>query len=85
MSHFLNLFLFLPQHLVTTSKTIALQLSVPLPAPASADSSLVPLVDNSKPPASKPTQNFRYIYTHCQKVPASEPAPADLSPVDGPR
>jgi len=64
-------------HLVTTSKTIPLPLSVSLSAPASADSSPVQLVDTSKPPALKSVRDFRYVYTHRQKVPVSELAPAD--------
>jgi len=59
-------------------------LPAPLPAPASDDSSPMPLVDTSKPPASKPVRDFRYVYTHRQKVPASELALVDPSPTDGP-
>ena len=50
---------------------------VSLPAPASAASSPVSLVDISEPSASKSVWDFRYVYTHRQKVSASEPAPAD--------
>ena len=55
-----------------------------MPAPASDDSSFVPLVDTLKPSASKIIRNFRYIYNHRQKVHTSKPAPADPSPGDGP-
>jgi len=85
---FKSVLYFSPQHLVTNSKTIFLPLSVPLPAPlpapAPADSSPVPLVDTSESAASKLVQNFRYVYTHLQKVLTSEPAPIDPSPVDSP-
>ena len=55
-----------------------------LPAPASADSLSIPLVDTSKLAASKSVRNFRYVYTHCQKVTASELALTDPSLVDDP-
>jgi len=57
---------------------------VPLPAPASVDSSRMPLVDTSESPASKSVWDFKYVYTRRQKVPSSEPTPADPSPVDNP-
>jgi len=41
-------------------------------------------VDTSEPPASKPVRDFRYVYTHHQKVSASEPVSANLSSVDSP-
>ena len=57
---------------------------MPLHVPASTDSSPVLLVNTSEPPTSKPVQNFRYVYTHRQKVYPSELAPTAPSPVDGP-
>jgi len=41
-------------------------------------------VETQDPPATKPVRDFRYVYTHRLKVPASEPIPASPSPVDGP-
>ena len=83
MSCSMSVLYFSPQRLVTDSKNIPLRLSVPLPvplyAPAPADSSLVPLKDTLEPPASKSIRDFKYVYTHRQKVSASEPTPADLS------
>jgi len=84
MSRSLSLSYFSPQYLVIASKIIFFPLFVSLPAPASDDSSLVPLVATSEPPASKLVRDFRYVYTHCQKVPVSEPVSVDPSPVDGP-
>ena len=55
-----------------------------LPAPAFIDSSFVPLVDTSELSASKSVRDFKYVYTHHQKVSTSEPVPTDPSPVDGP-
>jgi len=75
---------FSPQHPVTSSEIIHLPLSVSLPAPAFIDSSFVPLVDTSELSASKSVRDFKYVYTHHQKVSTSEPVPADPSPVDGP-
>ena len=44
----------------------------------------VPLVETQDHPATKPVRDFRYVYTHHSKVPASELVPAIPSPVDGP-
>ena len=71
------------QNHVTTSEIIPLPLFIQH-APSFTNSSLVPLVDTLDPPALKPIRDFRYIYTHRQKISASEPAPAEPSPVDGP-
>ena len=60
---------------------LSVPLPVPLPAPAYDDFSLVSLAHTSEPPTSKPVWGFIYIYTHRQKVPASEPAPVDHSAV----
>jgi len=57
---------------------------MPLPAPASIISSSVSPVETQDPPAPKPVQDFKYVYTHRPKVPTSEPVLATLSPVDGP-
>jgi len=57
---------------------------VPLPAPAPADSLPVSLVDTSEPHASKSVWDFRYVYTHRQKVLASEPASVNPLPEGGP-
>jgi len=56
---------------------------VPLSAPADADFLPVPPAETTNPTASKPVRNFRYVYTHRPKVPASEPVPPNPSPVDG--
>ena len=79
MSRCLSLLYFSPHH-VTLFDTIPL----PLSAPASADSSPVPLVDTSEPSASKSVRDFTYVYTNRQKVHAAEPALADPSLVDDP-
>jgi len=68
---------FFQQNHVTAFETIPLQLSVLLPAPASADSSPMSLVDTSEPPASKPVRDFKCVYTHRQTVPTSEPTPTE--------
>jgi len=39
---------------------------------------------NSDSLASKLVWDFRYVYTHRPKVPASQPVPTNSSPVDGP-
>ena len=39
--------------------------------------------ETTNPPASKPVQDFRYVYTHRPKVPTSESILTNLSPVDG--
>jgi len=83
MSLSLSLFYISPNILLLPLK-LSLPLSVSLPAPVSTNSSLVPLVDTLEPPASIPVRDFRYVYTHRQKVLASEPAPAYPIPVDGP-
>jgi len=57
---------------------------MPLPTPASTISSTVPLAETKDPVASKPVQDFRYVYTHCPKVPASEFIPVIPSPGDDP-
>ena len=44
----------------------------------------MPPAETTDPPASKPVRDFRYVYTHRTKVPASEPVLANPSPVDGP-
>jgi len=75
---------FSPQVPITISKIVPLSLSVSLLTPASTVSSPVPLVETLDPPASKPVRDFRYVYTHRSKVPASGPVPVNSSPVDGP-
>jgi len=44
----------------------------------------IPPAETKNPPASKPIWDFRYVYTHRPKVPASDPIPAIPSMVDGP-
>jgi len=44
----------------------------------------VPLAETADPPALKLVKDFRYVYTHCPKVPASEQVSANPSPIDGP-
>jgi len=73
---------FSPQVSVTISEIVPPSLSVSLPTPASIVSSRVPPVETPDPPATKPVRDFRYVYTHHPKVPASEPVPANPSPVD---
>jgi len=69
---------------VTISETVPPSLSVSLPTLASNVSSPVSPAETKVPPASKPARNFRYVYTHRPKVPASEPIPTNLFSVDGP-
>ena len=57
---------------------------MPLSTPADTASLPVPPTETTDPPASKPVQDFRYVYTHRLKVPAFEPVLANPSPVDGP-
>ena len=75
---------FSPQVSVTIFETVSSSLSVPLLTFASTVSLLVLPIETSYPPASKPVRDFRYVYTHRPKVPASEPVPVNPSPVDGP-
>ena len=62
---------FSPQGPVTTSESISLSPSVPLPAPAIVHdvSSPMSLKDTEVPPAPKPPRkkDFRHVYTHRQK------------------
>ena len=71
---------------VTTSEFVLLSSSIPLPAPAPFHdvSSPVSLEHTTMPPASKPVRDFRFVYTHRQKVPTSEQVLADSSLVEGP-
>jgi len=55
-----------------------------LPTPTSTIASPMPPAETTDPPASKPVRDFRYVYTHSPKVPASKPIPTNPSPVDGP-
>ena len=57
---------------------------MPLPIPTNTDSLPVPPAETTDPPVPKQVRDFRYVYTHRPKVPASEPVPAIPSPVDGP-
>jgi len=57
---------------------------VSLPTPASTVSTPVPPAETKNTPTSKPVRDFRYVYTHRPKVPASEPVLANSSPVDDP-
>ena len=77
MSHFFeSVPYFSPQGPVTVSKSIFLSPSVPLLAPVVVHdvSSPVSLKDNTMPPVLNPPREkyFRHVYTHLQKVPASE-------------
>jgi len=73
---------FSSQVSVTISKTITLSSTVPLPIPVSTVSLPVSPVETQDPPATKPVRDFRYVYTHRPKFPASEPVPAIPSQVD---
>jgi len=55
---------------------------VSLLAPTSTVSSPVPLVETQDFPAPRSVRDFRYVYTHCSKIPASEPVPVISSLVD---
>ena len=68
---------------VTISETVSPSLFVPLPTPASIVASPVPPAETTDSPASKRVRDFRYVYTHCPKVPASELISTNPSPVDG--
>ena len=75
------------QSLVTASESIPLSPSVLLPAlaPVLDVSSLVSPEDTTTSPVPQLLRDFRYVYTHRQKVPASESVPTDFSsPVEGP-
>jgi len=67
---------------------VPLSLSVPLFTPASTDSSPVPPENTSEPHAStsarESVKDFRIVYTHRQKVSASESVLVNPSPIDGP-
>ena len=69
---------------ITISDIVPPSVIVLLPTPASIVSSPVPPVETQDPPATKPVWNFRYIYTHRPKVPASEAVHVIPSPVVGP-
>jgi len=58
---------------ITISEGVPPSLSVPLPTPTDTDSLPVPPAETTDPPASKPIQDFRYVYTHRPKVLASKP------------
>ena len=75
---------FSPQVPITISETVPPSPTVLLPTPASIVSSLVTLVETQDPPATKSVWDFRCVYTHRPKVPASEPVPTIPSPIDGP-
>jgi len=75
---------FFPQVLVTIIETVPPLLSVPLPTPSSTFSLPVSPVETPNPPASKPVRDFKYVYTHHLKVPASEPVSVNPSLVDSP-
>ena len=75
---------FFTQDPITISESVPPSLSLPLSTPVDADSLSVPPVETTDPPTSKPVQDFRYVYTHRPKVPASEPVPANPSLVDDP-
>ena len=82
---FLSLFhISLHRFLSLYLKTIPPTLSVSLPTLASTVFMSVPPVETLNPPASKPVQDFRYVYTHRPKVLTSEPISANPSPVDSP-
>ena len=68
---------FSTQFLITISEIIPPSLSMSLHTPASTVTSPVLPIEITDPHASKPVQNFRYIYTHRPKVPAFEPIPAN--------
>ena len=69
---------------ITISETVPSSQTVLLPTPASIVSSLVTLVETQDPPATKSVRDFRCVYTHRPKVPASESSPTNFSPVVGP-
>jgi len=75
---------FATQVPLTVSEIVPLPLSVSLPTLAFTVFSPVTPAETHNPPASKSVRDFRYVYTHCLKVPVSEPIPAIPSPVDGP-
>jgi len=70
---------FSTQVLFTVSEIIPPSLSVLLPTPADTASLLVPSAETTDPYASKPVQDFRYVYTHHLKVLTSESVLANLS------
>jgi len=76
--------IFLSTVPITTSEIVPHSLFVSLPAPASIDSSIVPLADTSEPPASTPIRDIRYVYTHRQKISTCEPIPTNPFSVDSP-
>jgi len=84
MLHFLSLFHISLNMFLSLYLRWFLLLSVPFPTPASTVSPSLPWVETLDPPASKPVQDFRYVYTHRLKVSAFEPVLANPSSVDGP-
>jgi len=75
---------FSPHVPITISETVLSSLFVLLPTPAFAVFSPVSPLETPDSPATKPIRDFRYVYTHHPKVPASKPVSANPSPVDGP-
>ena len=74
-----------PQSLVTVSESISLPLSAQLPAYVPDFSSPVSHDDTTEPPAPQPFKDFRYAYTHRQKISTFVPVPTDsFSLVEGP-
>jgi len=69
---------------VIISETVSLSLFMSLSTPIDTDSLPVPAAETTDPHASKPVQDFRYVYIFRPKVPVSEPVSPNHSPVDGP-
>jgi len=79
---------FFSQSPVTTSEFILLLpfVSFPVFALVLDVSSLMSPEDTTALPAPQPLKDFRYVYTHRQKVSVSKPVLSDSSsPVEGPR
>ena len=84
MSHSESVSYLSTQVPITISESVPPSLSVSLPTPADKAFLSVPPAETIDPPASKSVRNFRYVYTHRPKLPASEPVPTNPSPIDGP-
>ena len=71
---------FSPQGLITASESVPLPLYVPLSTAAHVlrVSSPVSPADTTEPLASKRLRDFRYVYTHWQKNPASKSVPTEV-------
>jgi len=84
VTFFEHVLYFSTQVLLIISEIVSPSLIMPLPTPVSSVSLSIRPAETKNSPASKSVRDFRYIYTHHQKVPISKHILAIPSPVDGP-